>query len=613
MQFWLVGGFLVVLAPLNLSIAWRVYRQTATLSNGFIIILNLLLSSLAILTLISVFRSTDRPLKTLLNMFHMFQQGKFNVRVPVTQLDTIGRVQAGFNEMAAKIEMMTSEMVQLDRLKSEFLATVSHELRTPLTSIGGYAKLLLAGDVGPISEIQAEFLSIIDTNVVRLTHLINDILDVEALESGKVEVVRVPVHLGSVLKECVDTLRVVAKQKGLEFIYEVPEDLKQVSGDRSRFVQIFMNLIANAIKYTNTGFVAVRAEQNELTVTVKVSDSGIGLSVEDQGKIFQKFYRGNSPLAASEGGTGLGLVIVRNLVESFGGTVSVHSSLGKGTQFSIALPAITAAPKNTVGEPEVDEISVRRIWIIDSAHVDGSPIRKLLDSQDAKIEGMSIEVFEYTGWKDVPRVIGMSNIPSLVIVDPQGNLEGFTMTQKIRDHLKRPVPILLVSSTVDVAAALAEGVSAILPKPIVPAEFLAAVKSLIALKGWRILLADHNTDLRILLKRQFEKRGISIEDVDRGSFVLGHIKNEKYDIILIEKNLPDISGLDLLRVIRKDARYLSVPVFIMDEGNHHVVAEQVVQGNERIVDQNFHVLRKYEGVSGIVKYICGFLEGRADQ
>jgi signal transduction histidine kinase len=168
-----------------------------------------------------------------------------------------------------------TERKELERLKSDFISTVSHELRTPLTSIKGYVDLVLAGDVGPLTPEQKEFLTIVSQNTTRLTELINDLLEIERLESGRIEFEFDELDLAEVLENVARSLHVNAEQKGLEFLTEIPSGLK-VRGDRDSLTQVFLNLLSNAIKYTPAGTVELRAHQEDDTVVVEVRDTGIG-------------------------------------------------------------------------------------------------------------------------------------------------------------------------------------------------------------------------------------------------------------------------------------------------------------------------------------------------
>jgi len=223
--------------------------------------------------------------------------------------------------------------------KVDIFSTLSHEIRTPLTSMSGYIKLLLGGEPGPLSEVQKEYLSIVDRNVNRLTLLMNEILDYQVLASGKIPINKRILPLGPILKECCDTFRITAAHKGLDLVFVAPVLLRPVFGDRARLIQIFMNLISNAIKYTQTGRVQVEASESRGGVRVVVEDTGVGLSDSEKKKLFKKFSRVDAGVALPEGGTGLGLVITKGLVEAHGGKISVKSKKGKGTVFLVLLPA----------------------------------------------------------------------------------------------------------------------------------------------------------------------------------------------------------------------------------------------------------------------------------
>jgi signal transduction histidine kinase len=244
--------------------------------------------------------------------------------------------------MIKKKKRSVRAVKKTSRDKVDLFSTLSHEVRTPLTSIGGYIKLLLGGEPGALSETQKDYLSIVDKNVDRLTQLINEILDYQVMESGNIPMTKRILYVGPILKECCDTFGIVASQKGLNLLLSFPEGLRPVFGDRSRLVQVFMNLISNAIKFTQTGSVKVTAVDSRLGVLVTVEDTGVGLTELDRKKLFKKFFRADSGLATPEGGTGLGLVITQGLVKSHGGKISVKSKKGKGTTFFVVLPASLA-------------------------------------------------------------------------------------------------------------------------------------------------------------------------------------------------------------------------------------------------------------------------------
>jgi PAS domain S-box-containing protein len=235
----------------------------------------------------------------------------------------------------------------LDRMKDEFVGTVSHELRTPLTAIKGFIELVLDGDAGPIPDTQREFLEVAARNADRLGALINDILDVSRIESQRLEIRPEPIDLVAVLEDVVSTFRVMARNKGLTLRQEVAS-LPKVLGDASRLVQVFSNLLSNAIKYTPKGEVGVKATVTSGGVEVVVHDTGVGLTNEEQEQLFTKFFRGKNPVVAESGGTGLGLVIAKAIVETHRGTIDFESRPGEGTRFRVVLPVAPPATAESV-------------------------------------------------------------------------------------------------------------------------------------------------------------------------------------------------------------------------------------------------------------------------
>jgi signal transduction histidine kinase/DNA-binding response OmpR family regulator len=565
------------------------------------------------IVLVKLYVSIARPISDLSGGMRRYQSGDFSARVRVSNESEIGYLERIFNEMAEKIESMVADLRKLDQLKTEFISTVSHELRTPLTSIGGYAKLLAAGEAGAVTETQKEFLYIIDTNVVRLTHLINDILDVEKMDAGKMQIVREPQDLGSVLKECRDTFGILAAQKGLELRIHVPDELPRVLGDRSRLVQIFMNLMSNAIKYTEKGFVEVTAETTDFALSVRIRDSGIGMSHEEREKLFQKFYRTRSGLHSAEGGSGLGLAIVRGLVEAHGGTITVESTPGAGTTFTVTLPttqAIVEVEDIVQVEPESGVAAAppawqRPIWVIDEDPAAVAQMTRVIEHAGPLFKGYRLSLRSFSSMDGLPEQVAASESPFMVILDPGTEPDPHEAIPRLRRLLHRTVPILVVSGSVDTAEVFAEGASALLTKPIDEREFLIAVKEMISAKGWRVLVADRNTDLRILLKRALEQRGFLVDDVDRGSQVMSRIEQEDYDLALLDQDFTDVSAREVVKVIRRGWDPESLPVLLMvNEGAGAQVSDELSAWGVNAS------VGKTRGIGGIVDSVCQYLEDR---
>lgn len=233
--------------------------------------------------------------------------------------------------------------VEAERAKTEFVSTVSHELRTPMTSIKGYVELLLMGVVGTLTEDQYNFLTVIDVNVERLTTLVNDLLDISRIESGRVALSPRVIHVENVVEQVVVTMQARALDQGLTLRSELPPTLPEIIADPDRVTQILTNLVGNACNYTPAGGkVTVSARVHDDQVRISVRDTGIGISKEDQTKIFERFFRADDSMVQDAPGTGLGLAIVQSLAEMQGGQVWVESELGEGSTFTFTLPTADA-------------------------------------------------------------------------------------------------------------------------------------------------------------------------------------------------------------------------------------------------------------------------------
>lgn len=238
-------------------------------------------------------------------------------------------------ELARKNE----ELTHLDELKSDFMATMSHELRTPLTSIIGYSDMMLAGMTGELNEKQTGFAESILQSGETLLGLINDILDLTKIEAGRLELNYETVDLRAALLGVLPVVKPRAQDKRIRISTFLPTDLSPVWADPGKLNQILLNLLTNGVKYTHeNGSVSVEARPQGDLVEIWVTDTGIGISKEDQERVFQRFTQVDSSATRTQGGTGLGLAITKELVELHGGTLRVQSKLGKGSSFIFTMP-----------------------------------------------------------------------------------------------------------------------------------------------------------------------------------------------------------------------------------------------------------------------------------
>ncbi len=270
---------------------------------------------------------------------------------------TIGSQVAAALENARLYRQVSEEksrLQEVDRLKSSIVAHVSHELRAPLSSIKAYTELLLQGADGDNQNLRREWLSVIDRETDHLTALINDFLSLSRLESGHFELSKAPLHLGQVIADVVDSLRVQAQQRNIAIQLDVQPDLPEIAADENLVRIVVRNLVSNAIKFSyDGGHIWIYAWREGAALRFTVQDNGMGIPQEAIPHLFTKFFRVPSPNAASAQGTGLGLALTKEAVLAHGGRIDVESTLGKGSRFTVELP-LTVGPgeRRVLGVPE---------------------------------------------------------------------------------------------------------------------------------------------------------------------------------------------------------------------------------------------------------------------
>jgi signal transduction histidine kinase len=241
--------------------------------------------------------------------------------------------------LRARLEAANQELVRLDGEKSAFMRMAAHDLRAPLTVIKGYVELVLEDTDAAGDEEAIEFLDVVLARTQQMADLIDNLLDVEKIESGAVDLDLRPVDVADLVEEVGRGFVPVAQQKGLELQWQVPAGLPDPMADRARLVQVFNNLVSNAMKFTPAGGqVRIDVQERAGQIIVEVSDTGPGISEEDQARLFQRFFRTDASRQQGISGTGLGLSIVKAIIEQHGGEVYCRSTLGEGTTFSFTLP-----------------------------------------------------------------------------------------------------------------------------------------------------------------------------------------------------------------------------------------------------------------------------------
>jgi signal transduction histidine kinase len=284
---------------------------------------------------------------------HIGEQSDPSKRIEIAGDDELADLTDSINGMLVAIERAQTERRQAEealqelqlqeqalRAKREFLSIVSHELRTPLTPILGYLELMLVGEGGDLTDDQRMFLNTIRSNTLRMSALVEDLLEIGRLEANSITLQFWRVDLGIVIAETIDRLRSELERKSMTLTQEIAAPLPLVEADQKRVGQVLMNLLSNALKYSYSGgHITIRAfKRDSQYVEIQVEDAGIGLTPEQQSRLFTRFYRAETPFRDQVSGTGLGLSIAKTFVELHGGSITVQSQAGAGSIFSFTLP-----------------------------------------------------------------------------------------------------------------------------------------------------------------------------------------------------------------------------------------------------------------------------------
>ena len=443
------------------------------------------------------FRETHRPTDREMRLMDLYAQMAADIIENARLHRRVQEELAEREQLLSREQVARAEAEAASRMKDEFLATVSHELRTPLNAIMGWSHMLRGGRLDSATMTRA--LETIERNAKVQAQLVEDILDVSRVITGKLHLNTAPVDLAAVINSSVDSVQLAAESKGIQLEVTLSPSARLTMGDAGRLQQVVWNLLSNAIKFTpNGGKVAVRLERAGQNVRIMICDSGQGIAPEFLPFIFDRFRQADGTSTRRHGGLGLGLAIVRHLVELHGGTVSAHSGgEGLGATFSVELPLLVPdraqhKPRNTGSlwptptlEAEAAQVPVLngvRVLLVDDDPDTLHVLAVLLDEYQAQVESVTsvAEALEVLKWYR----------PDVMVSDlAMPNEDGYSLIAKVRALEKSEggsdlssIPAVALTSYVrveDRTRALAAGFNMFVPKPIQPNELLNAIANLV--------------------------------------------------------------------------------------------------------------------------------------
>jgi two-component system NtrC family sensor kinase len=483
--------------------------------------------------------------------------------------DMAGRLQESYAGLEQKVEERTREVEEKSRQlemasqhKSQFLASMSHELRTPLNAIIGLTEMMITNAARFGTEKAAEPLRRVHRAGSHLLGLINQVLDLSKIEAGKLELSPDWVNLAPLINEVVDTARSLAEQNNNRLVVKSQENLGSLTVDPMRLRQILLNLLSNACKFTKQGEVTLLARKvidQGNWVEFTVSDTGIGVTPEQQAKLFEEFTQADSSTARQYGGTGLGLAITRKLARMMGGDVTLSSEAGKGSTFSVRLPANTDVSAEAPISPERNR-STRAdcVLVID----DDATARELI-SNHLKADGFSV-VTAAGGMEGLKMAKELQ--PTAITLDVMmPDLDGWSVLAALRQNPElADIPVIMVSIVDEHRRGIALGAAGYLTKPIDRERLHQLVRRFMAPAGpTRVLMVEDDAVQRERMLGWLEHPQWIVREAANGREALGLLQEEKPDVILLDLMMPEMDGFEVVAALQKDAGWRDIPVIVI--------------------------------------------------
>jgi signal transduction histidine kinase/DNA-binding response OmpR family regulator len=500
------------------------------------------------------------------------RQKDYSLRAVKEADDELGVLIDGFNDMLGQVQSRDAELTvakevaeQANRTKSTFLANMSHELRTPLNAIIGYSEMLeeesqdrgladLAPDLGKIHAAGKHLLA-----------LINDVLDLSKIEAGKMELFLEDFDVRALVQDVEATIRPMVEKNENLLEVRCPADVGQIHADLTRVRQILFNLVSNAAKFTQRGRVAVEVQpvriQGQPWVEFAVADSGIGLTPEQQRRLFQSFSQADPSTSRKYGGTGLGLVISRRFAQMMGGDITVHSEFGRGSTFTVRLPRMGGPPVPIPGHAAVgaEPSSPGPLVLV----VDDDKATRELITRGLEKEGFRVTVAP--SGEEALRIARerKPDVISLDVVMP--GMDGWTVLRTLKaDPITAAIPVVMVSMLDDRDIGHALGAADYLTKPFDRQKLVTALRRYRRDGTQRpVLVVEDDAPTREVMKRALERDGWAVSEADNGRRGLQSVARQVPDLILLDLMMPEMDGFEFVAELRKSESGRRIPVVVV--------------------------------------------------
>jgi signal transduction histidine kinase/CheY-like chemotaxis protein/HAMP domain-containing protein len=461
-----------------------------------------------------------------------------------------------------EVEEKSRQLEMASQHKSQFVASMSHELRTPLNAIIGLTEMMVSNASRFGTEKAAEPLRRVHRAGTHLLGLINQVLDLSKIEAGKLELSPETVNLAPLLEDVIGTARQLAEQNKNRLVLEAQENLGQLTVDPMRLRQILLNLLSNACKFTKQGEVKLRVKKvvdGRNWIEIAVADTGIGMTPEQQAKLFEEFTQADSSTARQYGGTGLGLAITRKLARMMGGDVTVTSEPGKGSVFTVRLPASAEAQaRSSTGSDGRRSPTAGCVLVID----DDATARELI-ADHLKAEGFSVKTAAggVEGLK-----LAKELRPTAITLDVMmPDLDGWSVLAALRqDPELAEIPVIMITIVDEHRRGIALGAAGYLTKPIDRERLRRVIGRFRApARPTHVLMVEDDAVQRGRMLEWLEGPQWTVREAENGREALNRIQENKPDVILLDLMMPEMDGFAVVAALQKEASWQDIPVIVI--------------------------------------------------
>lgn len=545
------------------------------------------------------------PLLRLQSSTATIGSGNLNHKVDTGVQDEVGALSRAFDEMTERLKGVTVSRDELARevevrkraeeearlareyaenaslAKSRFLTNMSHELRTPLNSVIGFANLLLKNKAGHLNDTEQMYVQRVLANGKHLLFLINQVLDLAKIEASKVYAEWASVDVRSLVRNVVGQLEGAAHAKSVKLAVETPGGIGSIVTDAGKLTQVLVNLIGNAIKFTEGGLVTVAlipTEDGRRVGAIEVRDTGIGIPPDRLEVIFEAFQQAEDGTSRRYGGTGLGLAISRALCDVLGYRIEVESRVGEGSTFRVIIPEAAQAREF----PPMKAAAQRKPVVAERRQV---PVALVIDDDpDARV--LLSQIVEEAGYRPITVSTGEAGVrmaqecrPDVITLDLlMPSMDGWMVLRQLKsDPAASDIPVIVVSIVAQERRGTVLGALDVLQKPVSRSDLLEVLGRIVKAPSRQVLVVDDNSDDRQIMVEHLRDSDYEVRMAAGGREALQMIEASPPDAVVVDLVMPEVDGYTLIHLLRRNPRFLELPIVVVTGRDLSVEERRMLQ------------------------------------